>query len=504
MNSVFKTIGIFLLLVNLPVLADEKRQCSTFSIQQNNDYILIIIAVDGHPLLEKLNYRRVLDSRVTYQITPGEHTLIIRQYPKSYYQHMKSNFAARPSTRSLEDIKVKEIHLNVEPDFNFQIEMVESNENSALHVNSFEPQVCVANDEVTFIDEKGTVLEDKLPLPELLEESLNNLREQLYQFHQSTLTNEANIVPIKIDEYFGSIIDDNYTQNNRIKVLSVLPFSLASNLGFKSGDEITHLGNEPINVDLGTSRELFESYIGKVRINDILKFTVNRADKSKVLEGRKQLIIIPSSYYHFKKHNVSQLQVTNNKKMDDQTTFEYQRQIIALSEYYKSKNVTADQVKIYRSKRENKNLGIQGRALAGIGLLINAVKSMSPMDKIGLQVGDVIVKATDKNVITDSAAALLSQTQHWHNGQLISLEVKRGEQLITLTGTFEVDYIPAFALTIMLKSHEYMTELQKKINTMKNGVWSPIYRRLYGLQQSQNHSSAKSRAASRAADKGRR
>ena len=492
---------MFLLLANLPVLADEKRECSTFSINQNNDYILKVIAVDGHPLLEKVNYRKVLDSRVTYQITPGEHTLIIRQYPKSYYQHMKSNFATRPSARGLEDIKVKEIHLNVEPDFNFQIEMIESNEKSALHVNSFEPQVCVANEEATFIGEKSTVMEDKLPLPELLEENLNNLRERLYQFHQQTLTNEANIIPIKVDQYFGSIIDDNYSQNNLIKVLSVLPFSMASTLGFKSGDEITHMGNEPISSDLGTARELFESYIDKVHINDILKFTVKRENKSKVLEGRKQLIIIPSSYYHFKKHNVSQLEVTNNKKMDDQTTFEYQRQIIALSEYYKSKNVSADQVKIYRNKKESNNLGIQGRAVKGSGLLITSVKSKSPMDKIGLNKGDIIVKATDKTVITDSAAALLSQTQHWHNGQLISLEVKRGEQLITLTGTFDVGYIPAFALTIMLKSYEYMTELQKKINTMKNGVWSPYFRNIYSSRQSNNHSSAKSRAASNAADK---
>jgi C-terminal processing protease CtpA/Prc len=500
MNLVFKLIIISFLLLSQQISANETLQCSTFSINQNDEYILKIIAVDGHPFIEKANYRKVIASRVTYQITPGEHTLTIRQYPKSYYQHMMSNFATRPSARGVEDIKVKVIHLKVESDYSFQIEMIDNNENSALHVNSFEPQICKSIDEGNFIGEKSTIIVDKEPLPNLLEEKLNSLRTHLYQFHQHTLTNEANIIPIKVDEYFGSIIDDNYSQNNRIKVLSVLPFSIASSLGFKSGDVITHMGNEPINPNLGTSRELFENYIQTVKNNDLLIFTISRANKIKILEGKKRLIIIPSSYYHFKESSLKGLQITNNKKMDEQTTFDYERQIIALYEYYKSKNMEADQVRIYRDKTESKNLGIQGKAIKGVGLLISSVKSMSPMDKIGLKAGDVIVKATDKNLITDSVASLISQTKHWHSGQSISLEVKRGEQLLVLSGTFEAEHIPAFSLTIDAKSHEYMAELQKKLNTMNNGVWSPLMRNLRGSQHSNQFSSIKSRAASNSAD----
>ncbi|MDG1751592.1 MAG: PDZ domain-containing protein [Thalassotalea sp.] len=500
MNLVFKIIVFSVLLLSQQVSADETLQCSIFSINQNDEYILKIIAVDGQPLVEKASYRQIIDSRVTYQITPGEHTLTLRQYPKSYFQLMQSHFAPRASAKGAKDIKVKVIHLNVEPNYSFQIEMIDNSENSALHVNSFEPQVCKSVDEDNFIGEKSTIIVDKEPLPNLLEEKLNSLRTRLYQFHQHTLTNEANIIPIKVDEYFGSIIDDKYSQNNRIKVLSVLPFSIASSLGFKSGDDITHMGNEPINPDLGTSRELFENYIQTVKNNDLLIFTIARANKIKILEGKKRLIIIPNSYYHFKESNLKRLQITNNKKMDEQTTFDYERQIIALYEYYKSKGLVADQVKIYRNETESSNLGIQGKAIQDVGLLISSVKSMSPMDKIGLKASDIIVKATNKTLITDSAAALTSQTQQWRNGQLISIDVKRDGQFLELTGIFEAEFIPAFSLTIDLKSHEYMTELQKKINTLKNGVWSPIYRQLNGSQHSNQFSSIKSRAASNAAD----
>ena len=179
MNLVFKIIVFSVLLLSQQVSADETLQCSTFSINQNDEYILKIIAVDGQPLVEKASYRQIIDSRVTYQITPGEHTLTLRQYPKSYFQLMQSHFAPRASAKGAKDIKVKVIHLNVEPNYSFQIEMIDNSENSALHVNSFEPQVCKSVDEDNFIGEKSTIIVDKEPLPNLLEEKLNSLRTRL-------------------------------------------------------------------------------------------------------------------------------------------------------------------------------------------------------------------------------------------------------------------------------------------------------------------------------------
>ena len=474
--------------------------CSTFTIKQNDDYILEVVGVDGKVLAKKANYRKTIDSRVTYQISSGEHTLTLLQYPKSYYQLKQSHFGPRASAKGREVVKEKYIHLNVLPNHHFQLEMIEKSEKAGIHINSFEKSTCKVSDEITAIGGDNRLIIDKEPLPKLLEQQLTLIQKQLYQFHQQSQTNEVNLIPINIDQYFGSILDDEYTQNNHIKVLSVLPFSIASSLGFKSGDLITQLGGETINPDKASSRELFETYIGNVKFEHTMKFDIIRGGKKMEIEGIKQVAIIPASFYHFNQTTTNQLQLVNNKMMDPQTTFSYQRQIIALYDYYKAKNLAADQIKLYRDKSISKDLGIQGKALKGQGLLIYTVTRMSPMEKIGLQSGDIIVKATNENILTDNITALISQARHWQEGQIITLLVNREDKLIELTGQFEATEIPAFTLTIDLKSHEYLSEMRKKLTTLQDGNWGPIYRHAYSSQFSSSFSSIKSRAASNAAD----
>lgn len=458
MNLVFKYLAIIVLFTAFTIHAEEQDKCATLFIQQSDDFILDIAKVDSKPVDFTRNYRKVMSGRTEYKILPGEHVLTFLQYPKGYYQFRRSHFAPRASAKGLIDIKMKVIHLMVEADHTLHIGLAENSDSASLTLVNQKKESCQSHDDSVAIGFDNTLYVDKEPLPKTLEQNLLSIMDKIHKHHQQTMTTETNVLPIRQDEYFGAVIDNSYTESNHIKILSILPLSLAAKFGLKSGDVITHLGNKQIDSTVGEARDVFAEYLRDVKYHDYLIFDVIRNNETMNIQGRKRLAIIPGSHYYFETAPIQPLKITNTKKMDPKITFEYQRQMLAIHDYYQSKGIEADKVRLFREASISNYFGIRGKEIAGMGLLIVSINDDSPMKSFNLKEGDMILSVGHHKGLVDNVKLLLAEMATWQDDQDLFLTVNREGQQLTLSGKYQPDVLPAFSLALDMNAEKYIKE----------------------------------------------
>jgi len=478
MNLVSKIATMGLVTLSINSYADESKQCSTIVIDQSDDFILDIGKVDSKPVEMKKNYRKIMSGRTEYQVAPGEHVISFLQYPKAYFQMTKSHFGPRASGKGLVDVKLKVMHIDIKPDHQLKVGLTENSDSAALTLISQKQELCVKKKN-NFIGFENTLYVDKEPLPVQLNQRLSRVMKRIKDYHQQTKSYEANVTPISMDEYFGTVIDDNFSESNHIKVLSVLPFSLAAKLGLKSGDLITKLANKPVDVSKGNPRALFDRYLlAGVKYYDPIILQVIRNNEVLELRKDKRLTIIPGSHYSFNTAAVQPMQITNTKKMDPQLAFDYHREILALHSYYEAKGITADKVRLFRDKTVSKSLGIKGKELGGVGLLILSIAENSPMKKLGLNKNDIIIGINNAEELIDTVSLLLSQVEKLQMHDKVSLLVKRAGKEQELKGIFQPEMVPGFSLALDMNAEQYIKDYRKRYrklgpSSIGTATWSP-------------------------------
>ncbi len=461
MNLVFKWSTLALAAISSWANANEDQQCANLSFQQSEDYVIDIAAVDSKPVEFNRTAQQIRNGAVQYQIAPGEHAITFIQYPVSFFKADRFDGRYRQRTKDFDALKMKVAYIKVAADHNFQVGLTENSENAAFKIIAQQQQPCIVDSE-KLLGKSNSLYVDNEPLPSHMEQSLLDIMMRLNHYHQNTINTQTNVMPIKTDGYFGAVIDDKYTNDGQIKVLSILPFSLAANIGLKSGDVISQLGEQQVDQNQGSARELFNEYIKSRGYQAELKFQVLRNGAAVGVTGENRVPIIPGSNYFLDEAEVEPFEIINTQKIDSTLEFDYERQILALQRYYESKGINADHIRLTRAKSVSKSLGLKGKALRGKGLLVSAVESNSPLSKLGVKAGDIIVSGANKALLTDSVKTFLSEVQNWQPHQKIFLSVMRTGDIVELSGVYQPDYIPAFSVMFDMHSEKYIQQAQDK------------------------------------------
>ena len=122
---------------------------------------------------------------------------------------------------------------------------------------------------------------------------------KLYQYHNkdSKYSADSNVVPMKVIDNFGTVIDKQYADNGGLQVLSVLPYSLASKLGLTSGDIITEFAGDSIMVNETEPLTQLMEYLGSIDIRKKISMTIIRSGQALTLNSKYTPIILPEISY---------------------------------------------------------------------------------------------------------------------------------------------------------------------------------------------------------------
>lgn len=148
---------------------------------------------------------------------------------------------------------------------------------------------------------------NSMKLPDELESRLHNLMDNI-AIENNSLPNRtfpiSNIVPLKLMGSFGITFDHgNDTSYDKLKILTVSPFSVASQIKLASGDVIVNLDNK---VDLATkdsANNKFQRYIDSLNIGGPIEILVRRDKKEYLLTGKYLPTILPESHYQIYGNN---------------------------------------------------------------------------------------------------------------------------------------------------------------------------------------------------------
>lgn len=455
MNLVFKLVTGVFWMISLTCLANETSQCGTVNFIPNEEYVISLIGVDYIPYNKKSGMRQLKSGDVEYNLPAGEHQLTLMKIPK---RALNFSSAVRHNVENGK-LSIDSLSLNIQPNQKYDVVFKEADTEIEFFIDKQTTESCnIEEVESNLIDRKEYLA--KQPLPKDIEAQLFNVMTKIYQFHQQQGGASKNIIPLKADEYFGTVIDDQFTEGNYLKILAVLPMSMAYQLGLRSGDIITALSNADIPTDKGTPRQIFDEYLTTVAIDENYIFDLQRNGERKHIQQRKQLNLLPASRYVFDIAQPSTELIAPEHPLNAQLEFEYERMVLALFKYYQSQGFTENEVIYQHPAHPSRKMGLQGEEIKGAGLLVTNVSKSSPLYSVGIKSGDLIVNINNSATI-DSAKLLLDETQKLKEGEQIKLLIEREHNKLELFGVYQLEIIPSFIVKLNMDSKDYLANIRE-------------------------------------------
>jgi C-terminal processing protease CtpA/Prc len=313
------------------------EQCSTLNLKATTETNKTFI----HQLVSNNNSlinAKVYDDEQHALLLPGKHSLQLRTWLAGDYQHYKSGVDSATGQALLK--KANHHTLLITAEANYQYQLIPSADNSNGLTLSKTKQPCILNGRQGMLakfEPLSSKLVSSLKLSDELESRLYHVMDKiLYQqtlsiaedvttrgkpskadssdlnIHSDAITSFAasntfkpmathnvvtNIVPLKLMGSFGVTFDNGSDPvNKQLRVLSIFPFSVASQLKLISGDVVLKLNNQDMTGQ-GSANEKFQMFINQLTIGGEIKMLVMRDNKKHILRGTYMPIIVPESHY---------------------------------------------------------------------------------------------------------------------------------------------------------------------------------------------------------------
>ncbi len=473
MYSAFKKVLITALLFIPSLFTFANEQCGVVNMSSNDEFVLGLLRIDNEEIYQRKSLKQIINGRYSINLAPGTHVLNIGIHDKAEYKRFSREGRSVNYTKSM---KVKLVRLDIELNTHYSFAL--SEDNSTIVVNE-KVSACSVETGGNIFGEKLAEYIDNEPLPNQVETQLNSIMNRLANTFTGGANNNAvaNILPLKIDQYFGTVIDDEYTENGTFKVLSVLPYSMAAHYGLRSGDEIIKLG-DMANFNQNTSaRSVMNNFLSTAFENSkkktrYIKMTVLRNDKMIEIGGKFTPNLIPQSAYNIENvpaHN----QMVNYQELPEKLNFEYERFLLTLQDYYQKKGITDKQIIVKRDRQRSKRIGFSGQEVIGQGLKVMSIEDNSVLKSAGVKKGDLLLYLNDDKKLIDQARRFAESLNRLDENEAFSLTVLRNDKVVILSGDFQVNYTPSFALNIDMASIEKGLKLIKNAkfgNPLNRGV----------------------------------
>ena len=474
MNTVFKrvlryvtSIKIVVLLASLLLAFQlQANQCARLEFvatSKNDEVYVAMISVHNDLAIEKTdNKYDILDGEHSYYLEEGLHTLIVEQWPAKKFRRLRKDNRIRNKYLPV-DKSAQIISLNVTAGRHYQLEYQQNQQQPTIVIKNESAESCSVDiSEVMTAKVENSIIDvpETIELPNSLEYRLRKLMNKLASYHHIEKLATNNYIHARINAYIGTSIDNEYKHNGKaLKVLSVLPYSLAHKLQLMSGDEITHLGGEAVRADRSHPNEQLNDYFNELQFGDEIVIDLLRNKESKQLVGIYEPNIVPELSYQLglsdsdhKSPTVNQLQ-----KLPIELLFELDQLAIELSNYYQSKNYNQQYINIVRKRELDKKIGFSGNKVVlpkNVGLKVYEVEENSLADHIGLKVNDIVVSINKASITANNINHILNSLTEFKKGDDISISVIRENKLLNLNGEYLSQELISFNLLLDLNSIE--------------------------------------------------
>ena len=313
------------------------EQCSTPNLKATTETNKTFI----HQLVS--NNNSLVNAKVYHDqqyalLLPGKHSLQLRTWLAGDYQHYTSGVDSATGQALLK--KANHHNLLITAEANYQYQLIPGADISKGLTLTKTKQPCILNGRQGMLakfEPLSSKLVSSLKLSDELESRLYQVMNKIY--HQQTLsmaedvttrgkpskghnpdlninfdvitsftasntfkpmaTNNVvtNIVPLKLMGSFGVTFDNGSDPaTEQLRVLSIFPFSVASQLKLISDDVVLKLNNQDITSQ-GSANEKFQMFINQLTIGDEIEMLVMRDNKKHLLRGKYNPIIVPESHY---------------------------------------------------------------------------------------------------------------------------------------------------------------------------------------------------------------
>ena len=268
---------------------NESKQPVIFELLSNNNSL-----IDHDVYIDEHKYSAFL--------LPGKHSLKIRQWLlKDYQRYVQTNeqglqqlLIAKTSTH--------EMLLKIEADYNYQLLLFNNSAEQNLILEKTTQQCDLQKHKAMLAkyEPLASKLVNSIKLPNELESRLYNVMDKIVQ-QSPPLTNNStisNVMPLKLMGSFGVTFEqESASSNTELKILTVYPFSVASQLKLASGDVIMKLNNKVDLKSTGSANSKFQHYINSLKIGEQINVLVMRDGKKVLLTGKYLPTILPESQY---------------------------------------------------------------------------------------------------------------------------------------------------------------------------------------------------------------
>jgi len=470
MYLAYRKVIIIVLLFFPSLFTFANEQCGVVNMSSNNEFVLGLLRIDNEEIYQRKSLKQILNGRYSINLAPGTHVLNIGIFDKAEYKRFSREGRSVNYTKSM---KVKLVRLDV--DLNTYYSFALSEDNSTILVNEKE-SACSVETGGNIFGEKLEEYIDNEPLPNQVEAQLNSIMNRLANTSTGGANNNAvaNVLPLKVDQYFGTVIDDEYTENGTLKVLSVLPYSLAAHYGLRSGDDIIKLGDMENFKQNTNARAVMNNFLLAVfenpkKKNKYINMTVRRNGKDIEIGGKFHPNLIPQSAYYIGSIT-EQDKMINYQELPKELNFEYERLLLTLQDYYQKKGITDKQVTVKRDRQRSKRIGFSGQEIIGQGLQVMAIEDNSVLKSVGVMKGDLLLYLNDDKELIDQADRFAESLNRLAENEKLSLTVLRNTKVISLSGDYHVNHTPNFALNIDMASIDKGLKLIKyaKFGNPKN------------------------------------
>ncbi|NQZ23477.1 MAG: PDZ domain-containing protein [Colwellia sp.] len=476
MNIVYKKVGQVILLTSTMVCTSiveaNNSTCATVSFiptEINNDsYIATIIGNNGVSVRDYKHSRAIAKGEYEYSLAEGSHTLLVEQWRSGHYRRaFRKTGRQMKSSEKLAAIQTKTIQIDVEAGHHYDLEFSTNDQTAKVIVKSDILSKCTTTGKKLFAAKANA--NNNVSLPESLEYRLRRLMFKLNQHHKSIAKNSqfGNLVPVKLNNYFGLVFDKNHsTQNQSLRVLTVLPNSFAHKLGFISGDVITEFGQSPIKASVNAPSTILNNYLNELYFQGDISMKISRDGQAMLLKNKYIPVVIPEVSYNIdntlsiasnqkastklKAYNP----VINSTSIPSSLGFEFDQLILEIDDYYRQNNVN-NSVTITRKTIWDGRYGIQGdmiESTQGVGFKILNVNNSSPASLIGLAKGDIVLAVNHQKLTELKINNITSKLEQLQPQDNYTLTILRDNKVVEVADVFQRTLLPGFNLNLDFES----------------------------------------------------
>lgn len=454
------------------------NECGQIELIQQQSEELIktvshIVDIDDRNSAIQLKYEQLDDDTIVYLMRPGYHRMkiantpfrLIQKWPKMFTQsnYSQTGTGGKKVRNLAQKIQMHEFLIHIKADTQYKVALAEKNGRMVYEIVEKKAMVCKQSDTKNLLgslDERRSVV-----LPTMLERRLEKMMTMLATSNDEV--SQENFWPLSLSTSFGALIAENYTSDGFIRVLTVLPGSIAFDMGIRSGDEISKLNYRLVEKTELSPQKIFSNYLFSVPYFSKFRITIRRNDEDKNLFKKNNPEIIPASRYTIG----AQIKENINypATLSQQNYFDYLQLIVDIENYLNAESNIDNRILIRQPRKRKLRLGIDGITIENQGLQITGLNEHSFLKNDGLRVGDVIktvgknnLSVVKTNLLTDYFVGIL-------DGQQYVLSVLRDKQVVEISGNYQIQYTPAFEFEIDLLSKSLFKKGISKMSRRMKG-----------------------------------